>query len=642
MCGICGAVGTIDNVIERAVRSMMDAQTHRGPDDSGVFVSDARPGVILGFRRLAILDLTADGHQPMVDAATGNAIVFNGEIYNFASLREDLQARGLSFRSSGDTEVLLKAYGHWGASALGRLRGMFGFAVYDRAHSSVLIARDRLGIKPIYLYEAKRPEGRVLLFASELRALLASGLTPRRLDPDGLATYMWNGFVVGPSTMVEGVSLLPPGAFLRIPIDSPTPRPERFWSLGHRPLRPVDEAVESLEFELITAMRQHMVSDVPLGVFLSGGVDSSAIASLAVRSATASVKTFNISFDDSKFDESQYARRVAQALGTEHFEFRLTQDRFRGQLDAAMDSLDQPTFDGINTYFVSRVVREAGLTVALAGTGGDELFGGYRSFRDLPKGMNVGRMSHSLPRKAISRGLAWILGAQARLSHGVPPQTRWGKVADLVAAGADLVKMYQVSYALYTRDFLDGLARRDLLSRAPFGLPPARASEIARSILEASDLSKVSLVELALFIGERLLRDSDVTSMAVSLELRVPFLDHAVVEAALAVPDEARFDPLGKKDILKRLAMPNVDRTIFDRPKSGFVLPIELWAKDQLAEDIGRLFSDSALTSAVGLSSDALQRLWSAFLAGQKGIYWSRIWAPYVLLRWCRRHDVTL
>jgi asparagine synthase (glutamine-hydrolysing) len=160
--------------------------------------------------------------------------------------------------------------------------------------------------------------------------------------------------------------------------------------------------------------------------------------------------------------------------------------------------------------------------------------------------------------------------------------------------------------------------------------------------LEASDLSKVSLVELALFIGERLLRDSDVTSMAVSLELRVPFLDHAVVEAALAVPDEARFDPLGKKDILKRLAMPNVDRTIFDRPKSGFVLPIELWAKDQLAEDIGRLFSDSALTSAVGLSSDALQRLWSAFLAGQKGIYWSRIWAPYVLLRWCRRHDVTL
>jgi asparagine synthase (glutamine-hydrolysing) len=637
MCGIAGVIGAIDASLEAAVEKMMSAESHRGPDDSGLYRSGGSAGVVLGFRRLAIMDLTSDGHQPMEDHETGNVVAFNGEIYNFSELRSDLERNGVRFRSRGDTEVLLRGYGRLGADILPRLRGMYGFAIYDARRREVLIARDRLGIKPLYYATLERPSGRVILFASELRALLATGLFERRLDREGLASYLWNGFVCGPNTLVQGISLLPPGAAMRIKVDAPEATPERYWSLKANTKLNAEEGVEQLRTELETATRQHLVSDVPLGVFLSGGVDSSAIASLAVRAAQGKVKTFHIGFEEAKFDESGFARQIAGWLGTEHVELRLTQDHFRGGLEDALGSLDQPTFDAINSYFVSKLVREAGVTVALAGTGGDELFGGYRSFRDLPLGQRLARVTGQAPSAVIGSISKLFAG-----SSGVPPQTRWGKLADLFNTRGESVNMYQVAYALYTRDFLHELAADSLVDCAPYGLVPERARELAALVDHASPLAAIGTLELALFIGERLLRDTDAASMAVSLEVRVPLLDHKVVEAAQALPDDVRFAPLGKKQLLKELTMPDLDLSIFDRPKAGFVLPIEVWAKDRLAADIQELFSDRGLVESVGFNPDALGSLFRAFQSGAPGIYWSRIWAPFVLMHWCQEHGVAL
>ena len=610
---------------------MLAAQVHRGPDDSGLFRSEGVPGVLLGFRRLAILDLTADGHQPMVDQERGNVIIFNGEVYNFSELRSELEAVGERFRSRCDTEVLLRAYGRYGSDVLRKLRGMFAFAIYDARRRTVLLARDRLGIKPIYYAEVQRPEGTALLFASELRSLLSSNLLPRRADPVALSTYHWNGFVVGPNTMVRGISLLPAGTCMTVEIGGGRRQVERYWSLGPRTPRSTESAKEVLETELLTAARQHLVSDVPLGIFLSGGVDSSAIAALAVRAGASQVKTFHIGFEEAAFDESKYARAVADELHTEHAEFRLTQSVFIQQLEQALTSLDQPTLDAINTYFVSRVVREAGFTVALAGTGGDELFGGYSSFPNMLRAQRLAPFMRPLPVDSINAALNFATNLFFSRKNSAPPQTRWAKMGALLGARGDALNLYQIFYALFTPEFLTSLEGESAFSLAPHGLTAECKSELDAASAGLSPLSATSVFELALFLRERLLRDSDAASMAVSLELRVPLLDHRVVEAAQWVPDEPRYSPVGKKQLLRSLAMPNLDQGIFDRPKAGFVLPIALWAKDRLANDI-----------ELALRPESLQRLWRAFRNGAPGMYWSRVWAPYVLLYWCSQHGVGL
>jgi asparagine synthase (glutamine-hydrolysing) len=642
MCGIAGIVGAIDPTLNDSIQSMLSAERHRGPDDSGTFVTEGTPGVAFGFRRLAIIDLTRDGHQPMVDHERGNVVVFNGEIYNYLEIRRRLEERGEHFRSQCDTEVLLRAYAHYGPDVLNQLRGMFAFAIYDERRQEVLLARDRLGIKPLYYASIRRPTGPAIVFASELRSLLASGLIPKRLNPAALRNYLWNGFVVGPQTIVRDISLLPPGTTLKVSVQSGKTTSQRYWSLGPRVPRSADAAVEELQSELLEATKQHLVSDVPLGIFLSGGIDSSAVAALAVKSGTRNIKTFHVGFEEAGFDESAYARRVAKALGTEHTEYQLTQAKFVGQLDDALDGLDQPTFDAINTYFVSRVVREAGFTVALAGTGGDELFGGYESFRALPRLMRaVGKLA-GLPmsgvESALNAGLSLTFGRKGR----VVPQTRWAKLGALLASQGDPLNLYQVLYGLYTKEFLNDLCPSGQPGDAGYGVTSEARAELEKATAGLSPAAATSAFELAMFIGERLLRDSDAASMAVSLELRVPLLDHRVVEAAQRVPEDVRFDPLGKKMLLRKMALSQLDPEIFERRKAGFVLPIAVWAKDRLANDIESVFSDRALVESVGLSSEALTRLWSSFRDGAPGMYWSRVWAPYVLLRWCRLHGVAL
>jgi asparagine synthase (glutamine-hydrolysing) len=659
MCGIAGAVGSLSLVrpydasvgerVAECVGRMSDAISHRGPDGSG-FWKTQRSEVVFAHRRLAIIDLSEGGAQPMIHPASGCVITYNGEIYNFQELRRELESLGEAFFSSSDTEVVLKAYAHWGLDAVPRLRGIFAMAIWDPRSRSIHLVRDQMGIKPLYWTLVPGAFGQeTLLFASELRALLASGVVPRRLDATGVASFLAQGFVVGPNTMVEGVKLLPSASILTMVSgagsgESNVISLKRYWELPAGGAGRTSE--EDLHEVLAKTVRMQLVSDAPLGIFLSGGIDSSAVAALASETAPDSLHTFTIGFEDESLDESRYAEAVALAVRSRHTTAILSEADFLAQLPDAMTALDQPTFDAINTYFVSRAARSAGMTVALAGTGGDELFGGYRSFVELPKLM---RGTSWFPGRLLDgaiRGTARMAGATFWDALGrAPPQTRWGKLADVSRAAGDLLALYQVSYSIFTAETQERLAAsaiKTAQSKQVFGLAVEVADRWRDRVRGQSMLHAISLLELSSFIGERLLRDTDAASMAVALEVRVPLLDHVLCEAVAGMDPKRRFEPVLKKMALRHAALSKLDPTLFDRPKSGFVLPIGGWTRRGLRAELDRLFSDTELIGRVGLDAATVQTLWSSYTAGRRGLHWSRIWSIYVLLSWCQNHDVLL
>jgi len=643
MCGIAGAVGATHEAAREAVLRASAQQAHRGPDADGFWASDpAGPGLVLAHRRLSILDLSEAGRQPMEDPESGICLCFNGEIYNYRELRGELEGRGRHFRTGTDTEVILQAFATWGVQSIERLRGMFAFALWDPAHRRTLLARDRLGIKPLYLARVPIGEARqVMLFASELRALLATGRVSARLDPGSVARYLWNGFVPGPTTILRDVRSLDPGTWLLLDEAGGTIQERRYWSPGAAAAATTRDPA-SFSACLSEASRQHLASDVPLGVFLSGGIDSSAVAALAAQESGARLQTFTVALEESDLDESSHARAVAAALGTDHHEIRLTQETFVGMLPEALASLDQPTFDAINTHCVSRAVREAGITVALAGTGGDELFGGYRSFVDIPRAARAARWLGLVPEGALRRAASLASRGLVRHAGDVPPQTRWGKLGDVLATRGRLVELYQVSYALFTQELLNELVASTPDPASSYGLPPTRARLLEAWVQDEPVLNAISLLELSSFLGERLLRDTDAASMAVALEVRVPLLDHEVVEQALSLDARRRFRPLGRKQVLRDVALAQLDPRLFDRPKSGFVLPFDIWCREELRPAMHARFEDAALCEAVGLRPEAIGRLWRAWSANAPGLYWSRVWAPYVLLHWAAEHRASL
>jgi asparagine synthase (glutamine-hydrolysing) len=630
MCGLAGAAGLIDQAAIDTVGAMNVAQKHRGPDAHGFYQSGRGEfGVALAHRRLAIIDLSPEANQPMQERRSGCVIVFNGEIYNYAELREELTKAGARFETQGDTEVILQAWVHWGPDAVKRFRGIFAFALWDPRVRQLHLVRDALGIKP--LYWALR--GKTVYFASELRALLDGG-HPRRLDVEGVASFAWHGFVRGPGTIIAGVHLLPAATTLTLSTPGEVPRPQAWWTLPQA--APGTISQEQLAATLRDTVRMQLVSDVPLAVFLSGGIDSSAVAALACQAGGGQIHTFNVGFDEPALDESASAAKVAAQLGTAHQTLRIGAADFQRLLPDALASLDQPTFDAINTFVVSRAVRSAGITVALAGTGGDELFGGYKSFIDLPRGMRLprpaalGMMAHLLVSATTRAALA--LG-------GVPPQTRWGKLADVLRADS-LVALYQASYALFSSELYAELTKK-LPTRWPHGLSTEQEALLS-PLAHGATLHAISNLELSSFIGERLLRDTDAASMASSLEARVPLLDHVLIETVAGVTEAERFEPLGRKQALRTAALGNLDPALFERPKSGFVLPIETWCRQTLKDTLDATFADAPGFERVGLDPRAAAAVWHSFCARRPGIYWSRVWALFVLVDWCRRHRVSL
>jgi asparagine synthase (glutamine-hydrolysing) len=477
-------------------------------------------------------------------------------------------------------------------------------------------------------------------FASELRALIASGLlgTPH-LNPQGVASAVWNGFVVGPGTAVKGVDLLWPGRLLELDGSGKQVRQEDFWRIPERAPNPtMDE--DGLAAILEEGVRLHLASDVPLAVFLSGGVDSSVMANLAQRAAQNSIHTFTLAFEDQELNEGPIAKQIAAAIGTQHHEVVLTEGRFVENLEAALDSLDQPTFDGLNAYYMSQAIRSAGFTVALSGTGGDELFGGYASYRDLPVLQRWSRRAAWLPRD-LQVAAATIITWPLRHSGGaVPPQTRWAKLPEMVRHGKDLLALYQLAYALFLPGFQHELLAPCFAEALAEGLPPAMRERVIAETRARTPLSAISVMEQRLFLGERLLRDNDVASMAASLEQRVPLVDQVLFESVDRLPDQARFRPLGRKTMLRRIGLRGLDPALFERPKSGFVLPFDRWIRRGLKGAIDQTLRDPQVIAPAGLDPAAVERLWRAFLDGAPGMYWSRVWSVYVLVRWCHRNGV--
>jgi asparagine synthase (glutamine-hydrolysing) len=378
------------------------------------------------------------------------------------------------------------------------------------------------------------------------------------------------------------------------------------------------------------------------------------VAALASDVVPDAVHTFTIGFEVAAYDETRYAQQVAEAIRSRHTSVVLTEQSFQEQLPDAFMAIDQPTFDGVNTFFVSRAARSAGMTVALAGTGGDEVFGGYPSFVDIP---NVLRARAWLPLAdeggMVRRALDGTITLGARFANEMswnllkvaPPQTRWGKLPDVARAAHDALGLYQVSYALFTRETQSVLAAslvREAQGTQWHGLPADVAAAWRQRIEGSELLHSISVLELSSFIGERLLRDTDAASMAVALEVRVPLLDHVLAETVAGIDPVRRFSPPRKKQLLRDLALARLDPAIFDRPKSGFVLPIDTWARQRLQPQMQALFADASLARRVGLRGEAVGTLWRSFTDGRPGLYWSRIWAIYVLLSWCQTHDVSL
>lgn len=648
MCGIAGIIGRISDINRASLSRMAAALTHRGPDAEGFWVSspDAQQrGCMLAHRRLSILDLSSAANQPMLDEAASRALVFNGEIYNFKSIRSRLSAQGEQFHTTGDTEVLLRSLCGDGAKTLPDMRGMFALGFWDDTRRTLLLARDPLGIKPLYIHVNPDPDGDwTVIFASEVRAILASQLmAEHRLNPCAVASCVWNGFVMGPETAVVGIKSLMPGELREFDQDGRQLRSETYWSMPPRAGDGEPASRESFKLALQESVQLHLISDVPTGVFLSGGVDSSVVANVAQRSLRTSLDTFTLAFQEEHYNEAAYAREVAKAIGTRHHEIVLSQSRFESQLEEAIDSLDQPTFDGLNSYFMSRAVREAGLVVALVGTGGDELFGGYGTFQALPRMQWLRRHAGWIPEQARAMAAHAASAVMSGFAGRFANHARWAKLPAMLEAANDPIRLYQLAYALFLPSFqamlLDGSISSDCLEN---GLTPEMHRRLEAEIAGCSPLSTVSILEQRCFLGERLLRDSDAASMAVAMEMRLPLVDTVLFECVNRLPDDLRYHPVGRKSLLREVGLEGLDPSLFDRPKSGFVLPFGDWTRSRLGKTMHDTMMDASLLRRIGLCPDTVAGLWNAYQASSSRVYWSRVWAIYALARWCQKYDVFL
>jgi asparagine synthase (glutamine-hydrolysing) len=644
MCGICGAIGfNSKEEGESAVRRMLAAIVHRGPDEEGFL--NATP-VIVGSRRLSIIDLPG-GSQPIWNEAGTLAVVFNGEIYNFRKLRQELQAHGHSFRTNSDTEVIVHAYEQWGEACAAKLRGMFAFAVVqmpqgrDGRAAGVFLARDPLGIKPLYCSQT----GGVFLFSSEVRSLLASGHVAPQLAADSVSAYLLFGSVCEPMTMVEGVFSLPPGHSMMIAADkrvesSPSklywdfardsrPSAERTASNGSLP---ADRSAAAREVRslLEDAVRKHLIADVPVGVFLSSGVDSTVLAALATR-VQGGIHTFTVAFPDIEFSEAEVARATAKRLGTDHRELSLSGSEMVERLDEAISAFDQPSMDGINSYFVSWAARQAGLKVALSGLGSDELFGGYSSFRATSQVTRIIKMARFFPRAL--RGL--VADAMKKSKVYRSSRDAFRKATSAWLDPGALPHAYFFTRALFTTQTVGALLREDTATWSATAWSQW-LSHAAREAASMDEFTQVSWLELRSYLVNTLLRDTDAMSMHHSLEVRVPFLDNPLVEKVLSLPEAVKRDPLRPKRLLIEAMGDLLPKEIATQKKRTFTFPWENWLRGKLGERVASGLQD--WSPALQSQFDGRFAM-SAFKDFQRGrTTWSRPWSLYVLNEWVKRN----
>ncbi|MEI9951373.1 MAG: asparagine synthase (glutamine-hydrolyzing) [Pseudomonadota bacterium] len=643
MCGIAGIINMGGVLGAEGLKGSIEAMTraiqHRGPDDQGIWLH-AESGIGLGHRRLSIVDLSQAGHQPMVSANGRFVIVYNGEVYNHQESRKELEALGVSFRGTSDTEVILEACAQWSLErTLPKLNGMFAFALWDRQEQVLNLVRDRLGIKPLYWAKF----GRTFLFGSELKALRAEPSWSPEVRPDSIAAYMRHGYIPAPHTIYEGVHKLEPGMVLTLGLrDGAEPSLQRFWDLrdvarqgqaGRQGTSSVVQ-VDELDSLLRDAVGRRMIADVPLGAFLSGGIDSSLVAALMQAQSSVPVKTYTIGFGQAQYDEAPHARGVAKHLGTSHTELYVSPDDALAVIPELPHWFDEPFADSsqIPTLIVSRLTRQH-VTVALSGDGGDELFTGYQRYF---WHQQLQTWFDRMPRQA-RLGIATALRAvpphsrDALLRHlpqrlrGTITGSRIQKLTDVLGAD-DSAALYRSIVSLWQNP--NDLVLGSKEARGRLWDPDINAG--LAPIFEGPQL-----VDALTYLPDDILTKVDRASMAVALEARVPLLDYRVVEYAWRLPLEAKVRDGRGKWILREILARYVPNHLIDRPKMGFGVPMAAWLRGRLRDWAEALLDPAVLTSQGLLNAPLVRQMWSEHLAGQNH-QTDRLWTVLMLQAWMR------
>jgi len=580
--------------------------THRGPDSSGEW-SSADGRLWLGCTRLAIVDLSPAGAQPMIDPDSGNVIVMNGEIYNHRALRDSL-GRNVDWRGTSDTETLLRAYARWGHEVLDRIKGMFAFAIYDHRRQELFLARDRLGIKPLYY----RLDLDGVRLASEVKALAAA---EQAITAESISAYLRWGACPERELLYSNIHVLPAGQAMTISREGQRDI-WRYWPSRQAFVSSTDckagappanlQVVRQTRSLINKAVEEHLLSDVPVASFLSGGIDSSIVTAIAAQKLERKLLTFSVAFDVAEFDESAIALQMAQRYRTDHYRIELSEEEVIHSVTEAVDKLDLPSVDAINTYIVSRAVAKHGVKVALSGLGGDELFGGYASFRDVPRLKLISKLPRSLRR---------IMGATGNFGERLADIPSNGETGEL---------------ASWRRQFFTDR----MLNRA--GLPNG-TTPFECQVQLPDDYARISWAELTGYMRRMLLRDSDQMSMAVSLELRVPFLDHELVEYVLGVPAAEKKRYPGPKGLLVEACRDLLPPAVYQRPKRGFVLPMRTWMLGPLAP-----FVDDGIREAITralLPADFVTGISRAFRYDR--LHWTRLWSIAVLGHYAKSRNLS-
>ena len=607
MCGIAGIFHPdVPKPVEPArVRAMTDVLAHRGPDGSGLWTG---PGVGFGHRRLSIIDLEG-GAQPMLGADGRTAITFNGEIYNFREVRADLAAKGHIFRTESDTEVILAAWRQWGPGCLSRLHGMFAFALFDAGAQTLFLARDRLGVKP--LFHAALPDG-ALIFASELKGLLAHPRLRRGVSPQAIDDYFAFGYVPDDACIVAGVRKLPAGHYLHVRRGRGVPAPTRWWDVDFSNPRAAsaDTLADELAELMRSAVRSRMIADVPLGAFLSGGVDSSSVVALMAEASRSGVETCSIGFEEAGHDESAWARLVADRFATRHRSRTVAAADF-GLIDTLAEAFDEPFADAsaLSTYRVSELAREK-VTVALSGDGADEIFAGYRRYRLFGAEERLRRLLPGTAGRAVGRlgDLYPKLDWAPRFLRARTTLQAIGKSSGEAYAEAVGVTPPALRSRLYRQAFrsaLQGHRAEDRYVRAMAEAPAGDA------------LSRAQYADIRIWLPGDILTKVDRTSMAVGLEAREPLLDHRLVEFAARVPAAMRLRGGSGKWLMKRAMRRYLPDEILQRRKMGFVTPISDWFRGPLADEAAAIARSPALAELDWIDAGAVDRLATEHRSGR-------------------------
>jgi asparagine synthase (glutamine-hydrolysing) len=618
MCGIAGIVTFSRNIdLPVAIRCMTDAMSHRGPDSDGFYTAD---NIALGHRRLSIIDLSTAANQPIADHTGRYQVIFNGEIYNFREVKKLLP--DYPFTTNSDTEVLLAAYSKWGAECLPLLKGMFAFAIWDTHDKTLFVARDRMGVKPVYYFSNEQ----VFLFASEIRGVLASGLVAKKANPTAIKEFLSYQSVGFPQSAICGILQLEAGSYITIRNDNVEIK--KYWDITQKPNIDFDfsdrqKVQRQIRQLLRDAVERRLVSDVPLGAFLSGGIDSSAVVGLMAEVSSERPNTFTVGFQEKEFDESDYAQIIAKRFNTNHNQIQLNPAVFLDELTNALNAMDTPSGDGINTYVVSKAIRNSGLTVALSGIGGDELFAGYPFFKQylqLKKYSAIWK-----PSKLLRQGAMAMLGNSNR-------SLRMKQL--LQAPEASIRNFYPEFRRIIAPGLLSALTRPEdreltMLENYLADLPP--------SLEQFPSLSQVSITEYLGYTQHTLLKDTDQMSMAVSLEAREPFFDHDLVEFVLGIPDHLKYP-----DYPKRLLVDSLDGLLPDeivhRKKQGFLFPWSVWMKNEL-----RSFCETHIQNIAQrdfINGKNLEAYWKRFLKNDPSVRWMELWLFVILEFWLKKNSI--